>query len=110
MRFTFHFNVQLFNKLSCSSPSLPPSLLSFLLSFLLPSLPFFLPPSPPFSHLPSSILPHPQSKFTTEVVQPFEEQKATYDSLKASASLLSDPSAAQETFSKFEAIANTVER
>ena len=40
----------------------------------------------------------------------YEEQKSTYETLKANASLLPDTSAAQETFKKFETAAGVVER
>lgn len=40
----------------------------------------------------------------------YEEQKSTYETLKANVSLLPDTSAAQETFEKFETAAGVVER
>ena len=52
----------------------------------------------------------PQTKFESEVVQVHDEQKATYEALKASASLLSDTAAAQETFKKFETVSGVIER
>ena len=52
----------------------------------------------------------PQTRFESEVVQKHEEQKATYETLKASVSLLSDTATAQDTFSQFETSSEVVER
>ena len=51
-----------------------------------------------------------QVKFDSEVVQVYNEQKCTYETLKGNVSLLSDTNAAQETFKKFEAAAGIIER
>jgi hypothetical protein len=51
-----------------------------------------------------------QVKFDSEVVQVYEEQKSTYETLKGNVSLLPDTSAAQETFKKFETATGIVER
>ena len=51
-----------------------------------------------------------KAKFDSEVVQTHDQQKTTYETLKASVSLLPDTAAAQETFKKFEAASGVVER
>ena len=51
-----------------------------------------------------------QVRFDSEVVQPHDQQKVTYETLKASVSLLPDAAAAQETFKEFETASGVVER
>ena len=51
-----------------------------------------------------------QERFNTEVLQPYEEQKAVFTSLKSSAALLPDQQSSEEAFGKFESVSVTVER
>lgn len=50
-----------------------------------------------------------QSRYTTEVVQPYQEVKASYQPLKTGAALLPDAQAASTAFEKFEALSNSIE-
>ena len=51
-----------------------------------------------------------QDKFTVEVYQPYELLAATSESLKSSTAMLTDQSAARETFEKFDSVAANVTR
>ena len=51
-----------------------------------------------------------QQKFTVEVYEPYQSLCATCDSLRSSTAMLTDQTAAQEAFAKFDNISTRVTR